>query len=97
MCLDYYVTIPKLASFLSAGNGTDTGQADYNAVAFSYGGPAGFDDPNDSVSYYRPSFPVPESLSNKLVSLQSLLSALNIYASCQIIFPLHIFLLILSS
>ncbi|KAI4999936.1 hypothetical protein ZWY2020_004525 [Hordeum vulgare] len=51
-----------------SGNGTDTGQADYNAVAFSYGGPAGFDDPNDSVSYYRPSFPVPESLSNKLPS-----------------------------
>ncbi|KAF7030255.1 hypothetical protein CFC21_041841 [Triticum aestivum] len=49
-----------------SGNGTDTGQAGYNAVAFSYGGPAGSDDPNDSVSSYRPSFPVPESLLNKL-------------------------------
>ncbi|XP_048564126.1 splicing factor, suppressor of white-apricot homolog isoform X1 [Triticum urartu] len=49
-----------------SGNGTDTGQAGYNAVAFSYGGPAGSDDPKDSVSSYRPSFPVPESLLNKL-------------------------------
>ncbi|KAM0921282.1 hypothetical protein ACQ4PT_006935 [Festuca glaucescens] len=50
----------------SSGDGTDTGQADYNAVPFSYGGPAGSDDPNDSVSFYRPSFLVPESLLNKL-------------------------------
>uniref|UniRef100_A0A8R7PUY5 Suppressor of white apricot N-terminal domain-containing protein n=1 Tax=Triticum urartu TaxID=4572 RepID=A0A8R7PUY5_TRIUA len=80
-----------------SGNGTDTGQAGYNAVAFSYGGPAGSDDPKDSVSSYRPSFPVPESLLNKLVSVQSLLSALIIYAFCHIIFPLHTFLLIFFS
>lgn len=56
----------------SSGNATDTGQADYNTVPFSYGGPAGSDDPNDSISFYRPSFPVPESLLNKLVSMPSL-------------------------
>lgn len=50
-----------------AGNETDTGHGDYNAVHFSYGGPAGSDDPNNLTSYYRPSFPVPESLLNKLM------------------------------
>ncbi|XP_047054397.1 uncharacterized protein LOC124660613 isoform X1 [Lolium rigidum] len=49
-----------------SGNGTDTGQSGYNAVPFSYGGSAGSDDPNDSVSFYRPPFIVPESLLNKL-------------------------------
>ncbi|KAF0917792.1 hypothetical protein E2562_021470 [Oryza meyeriana var. granulata] len=55
-----------LASFLYAGNGTDTGQADYNAVPFSYGSTAGSDDPNKLSSYYCPSFPVPDRLLNKL-------------------------------
>ncbi|XP_066306868.1 uncharacterized protein [Miscanthus floridulus] len=49
-----------------SGNGTDTEQADYNAVPFSYGYPAGSDEPSSSDLCYRPSFYVPESLLNKL-------------------------------
>ncbi|KAL6615852.1 hypothetical protein ACP70R_038122 [Stipagrostis hirtigluma subsp. patula] len=49
-----------------SGNTTDTGQAGFNAVPFSYGSSVGSDDPNSSNSCYRPSFHVPESLLNKL-------------------------------
>ncbi|KAJ1284950.1 hypothetical protein BS78_03G244500 [Paspalum vaginatum] len=55
-----------LTYFAYPGSGTDTGQADYNAVPFSYGSASGSDDPNSLGSYYRPSFHVPESLLNKL-------------------------------
>uniref|UniRef100_A0A0E0JMV2 SURP motif domain-containing protein n=1 Tax=Oryza punctata TaxID=4537 RepID=A0A0E0JMV2_ORYPU len=51
---------------VSSGNGTDTSHADYNAVPFSYGSTAGSDDPNNSSSYYCPSFPVPDRLLTKL-------------------------------
>uniref|UniRef100_A0A0D9V4K6 SURP motif domain-containing protein n=1 Tax=Leersia perrieri TaxID=77586 RepID=A0A0D9V4K6_9ORYZ len=48
-----------------SGKGTDTGQADYNAVPFSYGSTAGPDFSNN-LSSYCPSFPVPDRLLNKL-------------------------------
>ncbi|CAO2183164.1 unnamed protein product [Urochloa humidicola] len=48
-----------------SGTGTDTRQSDYSSVPFSYGSSAGSDNSN-SLSYYRPSFYVPESLLNKL-------------------------------
>ncbi|KAL5228831.1 hypothetical protein ABZP36_017096 [Zizania latifolia] len=54
---------------VSSGNVADTGQADFNAVPFSYGSSAGSDDPNNLSSSYRPSFPVPDNLLDKLVSI----------------------------
>ncbi|KAF8696119.1 hypothetical protein HU200_037009 [Digitaria exilis] len=49
-----------------SGSGTETRQADYSTVHFSYGSSAGSDNPNSLDSYYRPSFYVPEGLLNKL-------------------------------
>ena len=63
--------------FAYPGNGADTRQTDYSSVPFSYGSSAGSEDPYSSGSYYRPSFYVPESLLNKLVSISFDLSLLT--------------------
>nr|CAB3473989.1 unnamed protein product [Digitaria exilis] len=52
---------------LCSRSGTETRQADYSTVHFSYGSSAGSDNPNSLDSYYRPSFYVPEGLLNKLM------------------------------
>nr|CAB3478031.1 unnamed protein product [Digitaria exilis] len=52
---------------ISDWSGTETRQADYSTVHFSYGSSAGSDNPNSLDSYYRPSFYVPEGLLNKLM------------------------------
>ncbi|TVU03675.1 hypothetical protein EJB05_50770 [Eragrostis curvula] len=64
-----------------SGDGERTGQSGYNAVAFSYGSTVESNDPNSSSSYYRPSFYVPESLLNKLVSIKALTSNFNLLSS----------------
>lgn len=71
--------ILPLTYFAYPGSGTETRQADYSTVHFSYGSSAGSDNPNSLDSYYRPSFYVPEGLLNKLVSISSDLSLFNFF------------------